>query len=141
MKTLILATLALSLAACSPFGFNPMGYEVKHEDLDAAWRKVAAMRYIHEDGDYWKSPEEFFADGGGDCEDFAAALIYLLGPDAKMAIIQDGSGSHAIVIYDGTYIEPQKYCKYYTPDSLAILGVYSFHLVMGWATDYGIRNL
>lgn len=36
------------------------------------------MRYkqIEDKADYWKTPAEFYKDGGGDCEDFAIALYF-----------------------------------------------------------------
>ncbi|MCS7241831.1 transglutaminase-like domain-containing protein [Candidatus Caldatribacterium sp.] len=33
--------------------------------------------YQSEVGDYWKNPEEFFRDRGGDCEDFAIFVAYV----------------------------------------------------------------
>lgn len=36
------------------------------------------FRYIPEDKDIWKIPEEFDKDGGGDCEDFAIAKYFML---------------------------------------------------------------
>ena len=58
------------LSSCT-FGLNPMGYEVKHGDLDSAWKHVASFEYQDDPKGYWKSPVEFERDGGGDCEDFA----------------------------------------------------------------------
>lgn len=47
--------------------------------------------YITETGDYWKSPKEFEADGGGDCEDFAIfkyqVLLNLGYADEDMEIV------------------------------------------------------
>lgn len=103
--------LALLLASCSsPFGGNAEGYEVLETPLMDAWRATAAFRYQAEDGalDYWKSPREFERDGGGDCEDFAAYMIYLLGPKASMAIVRNKSGGlHAMVLWEGDLLEPQ----------------------------------
>jgi hypothetical protein len=36
---------------------------------------------------YWKSPREFENDGGGDYEDFATYLMYLLGEKSSMYVV------------------------------------------------------
>lgn len=144
MKTITLLTLCILISACSPFGFNPMGYEVKHENLDEAWKKVASMKYTPESqtDDYWKSPAEFFQDGGGDCEDFAIALVYLLGEDAKMVTIRVTSATvHAIVRYKNIWIEPQNYTVYYDNiPPLSIVGYYPYKILMLYATYGGSKN-
>lgn len=103
--------LALLLASCSsPFGSNELGYESPCLPLEEAWARAASFEYQHEDDtlDYWKSPREFERDGGGDCEDFAAYMIYLLGPKASMAIVRNKSGGlHAMVLWEGDLLEPQ----------------------------------
>ena len=48
------------------------------QDLDTAWKTVSAMKYIPEEENYWKSPKEFFEDGGGDCEDYSISKYYTL---------------------------------------------------------------
>jgi hypothetical protein len=142
MKIIYGVVLVVLLGSCSPFGLNPMGYEVLHENLDVAWKKVALRNYIPENGtNYWKSPAEFFRDGGGDCEDFAVTLVYLLGPDAEVVI--EGTNSencHAIVFYKGMYIEPQKYNKFYTPPT-NILKTWSYSDILWWTTLGGCKSI
>jgi hypothetical protein len=141
MKISMAILLSLLLASCAPFGFNPMGYEVLHEDLDVAWPKVAAMKYQDDPDGYWKSPAEFFRDGGGDCEDFATALIYLLGPEASFVGINVNGIRHAIVKYIDFYIEPQGYKYYYSPTELDIIIIYSYAFIMRYSTSWGNKEL
>lgn len=135
----LLVLIPIVFISCSPFGFNPMGYEVKHEDLNTAWKKVSAMKYIKEEVNYWKSPIEFYADGGGDCEDFSAALIYELGPDASAVCYRREDGVHCIVLYNGEYIEPIRYgMRQYPPNILYTLTYYE---IMELCTDKGRKRL
>jgi hypothetical protein len=58
---------------------HPSSHDVT---LDALQRTHAMQRFLRytPDGpkDYWKTPQEFWRDGGGDCEDFAIAAYYTL---------------------------------------------------------------
>ena len=141
MRTFFVVVIAAICVSCSPFGLNPMGYEVLHEDLDTAWRKVSAMKYIPEDGNYWKSPVEFFRDGGGDCEDFAIALVYLLGPDSKSIRIYWPPYYHFIVEYDNKYIEPQCYGYEYFPSDITIVNTFSYSYSITMATVTGLKSI
>ena len=116
------------LAGCSPFAFNTKGYIYREENLSTAWEQVAAHKFIYDKGEYWASPVEFEARGGGDCEDFAFALVYRLGKNARAVCIEKPGGQfHEIVEYNGRYLEPQRFGMYYQKKDLIIL----------WATDYG----
>lgn len=143
MKALFISFLLLFMVSCSPFGFNPMGYEVLHEDLDTAWKRVSAMEYASEPGPgYNKSPAEFFRDGFGDCEDFAIALVYLLGPGSALVFIdRPETNGHSIVSYNGKYLEPQVYAKYFAKDEISIQYSCSYNYIMRLATDWGTRGL
>jgi hypothetical protein len=143
MKAIYGVVLAILLGSCSPFGLNPMGYEVLHEDLDVAWKKVSSMKYMDDGGsDGIKSPVEFFRDGGGDCLDFAGTLIYLLGPDAELVETLNNDGvKHALVRWDGLYIEPQVYGIYEQESSLQILEGFSYNNVLELSTNYGRKSL
>jgi hypothetical protein len=118
-----------------------MGYEILHEDLDTAWRKVAAMKYIPEEGNYCKSPKEFFLDGGGDCEDFAATLVYYLGPESSAIRIEWPVQPHYIVFCHGLYIEPQTEGRYYNESRIIILDRYDYDFILEWATRKGNKSL
>jgi hypothetical protein len=120
-----------------------MGYEVLHEDLDTAWKRVAAMKYISDGGsDNLKSPTEFFRDGGGDCADFAGTLIYLLGPEAEMVEVLNDSGiKHALVLYNKLYLDPQIYGLYLNKETIQILNIYTYNDVVKLSTDYGRKSL
>lgn len=141
MKALLLTALIGLLVSCSPFGLNPMGYKVLHEDLDTAWKTVSSMQYQYDPDNYWKSPMEFFHDGGGDCEDFATALIYLLGKKAYMIITEDDSVRHAIVLYCGQYIDPQAYKVFYSRRELSIRSTWDYTEVLNYATSCGSKSL
>jgi len=131
---------AALLSSCTPFLLNTMGYDILEGDLDESWRRVSAMAYTTEDEGYFKSPKEFFKDGGGDCEDFAAALVYLLGRDASMIAIGTEEPYHAIVLYRGEQIEPQIYGRYFRP-ARPIVDSWSYDEVMRMATNYGTKGL
>jgi len=130
----------LILAGCSsPFGSNILGYEEQSEGLADVWREVSSYNYIAEDTtlDYWKSPKEFEADGGGDCEDFAAYMIYLLGPEASMAVIAI-NGFHAVVYWEGELLEPQVINGRWKTEPLWIL---DYNYVMSRSTSQGAKHV
>jgi hypothetical protein len=139
MKLLLFA-LAVLFMSCSPFGLNPMGYEVLHEDLDTAWQRVASMKYIPETGDYWKSPEEFFRDGGGDCEDFSIALLYLLGEGEMYTYMDARIGLHSIVKYRGRFCEPQVYGRYRPDPADSVRYIREYDTVILRATIAGVKG-
>lgn len=130
----------LFFISCSPFGINSMGYEIPYMELDEAWLLTSSYTGIEDSSpsDSFKSPSQFVYDGGGDCEDFAIYLIYLLGPDAYMAAMYLHGTGHAIVIYDGKYIEPQVYGLYYD-DDIEIIKTYSYDYLMAISTRLGTR--
>ena len=108
---LSIAALSLTiLAASCSSAILPSPYL----DIDSAWRETASFTYQpDEPADYWKSPSEFLADNGGDCEDFSTYFLHLVGPDAgaSLAVLYlPGRGFHAVVqLPDGRLIEPQSY--------------------------------
>ena len=138
----VISIVCAILSSCT-FGLNTMGYEVKHGDLESSWKYVASFEYQDDPEGYWKSPMEFERDGGGDCEDFATDLMYYLGPESKLYIVQmNGMESyHAIVFYDGNFIESEMYGIYYTMDDFLISGIYSYKDAMQWATKYGSKDM
>lgn len=142
MRYMVIAVLAL-LASCSPFGFNPEGYEILSEPLEVAWPKSAALHYIADTDpeDQWKSPHQTIADGGGDCEDIATVLLYYLGPSAELVGIKTGSIYHCIVKYEGKYLEAQSVGVYYDPATINIYETISYESVMRTATHWGTQNI
>jgi len=129
----------LLLASCSPFYFNPEGYEILSESLDEAWPKSAALAYIPDENDYWQSPHETEDRGGGDCEDLAVYLMYFLGEDSEFVAVQLAKGRHALVRYRGMYLEPHKYGTTYNPSEIEplVVVIYSYNAVMTYSTHYG----
>lgn len=109
--------------------------------LDEAWLRVSAMEYQHEEKPYAKSYIEFMRDGGGDCEDFATALIYLLGPESSAVAIDAPIKNHCIVKYRNLYIEPMQYDCYYYEDEIVISATYSYDEVMFMSTGWGAKGL
>lgn len=77
--------------------------------------KVNSYKYIPEakGQDIWKSPEQFYADGGGDCEDAAVAKMALL-PDYESYVVvgylPDGQ-AHAVLLVGGEYVLDNRYNK------------------------------
>jgi len=143
MKTFFFIIASAILVSCGSFGLNPMGYEILHEDLDTAWARVAAMEYQDDPEHYFKSPTEFFRDGGGDCEDFAAALVYLLGPEAEYVAITSTHppNEHMIVRFQERYLEPQNYQYYYPSEYIDVIYVRSHSWILCEATWWGIKHL
>jgi hypothetical protein len=148
MKKLFLLLLTTLLVSCyNPYTFNKMGYEVLHEDLESAWRHVAAYSYFMPE-DKWQSPREFEAAGGGCCIGFAADLVYHLGPDASFVGCQvswgDPEYTHAIVKYHGRYLEPQLYGVYYTLGDGSLTEVFSeqsYNSIMSGLTSWGTKSI
>jgi len=139
VKIVYFSIIALLVMSCSPFGLNTMGYEIKETPLDEAWKLVSSYKYVADEYNYWKSPREFFDSGFGDCEDFSAALVYLLGPEASMVIYDRGDCLHCIVEYKGEYIEPQKYGKRYT--RIFELSRFDYYEAMRRTTELGTKSL
>jgi hypothetical protein len=132
---------ASALVSCSPFYMNYMGYENLSMPLGEAWIKTSGFRYLNENHAYIKSPFEFERDGGGDCEDFAIYMVYLLGPKASGIVIKAGEFRHMIVRYDNLYIEPQVHGMYYDKYKLEIIEVLDYFLLMKYSTSMGTKKL
>lgn len=148
MKALVLALAVFTIVSCSPFGFNKVGYESPRMELPEAWMKTARHTYIDEGDhrDYWKSPKEFEADDGGDCEDFSGYMLYLLGEGEAICVkyTRDGIDHyHCIIKYNGKYLEPQRYGRYYDieEEQFTIYKIISWDIVMSYITLYGIKDL
>lgn len=87
-------------------------------------KEVNQYEYIGEvDTDYWKTPEEFYADGGGDCEDFALVKYERLKDEHIVHLLmllfeKDGEKrGHAVLLVDGKYILDNGTDNILTPDS------------------------
>ena len=146
MKYLLAVVAALVFASCSPFGLNVAGYSDKAESLDSAWAKTASYTYIPEGHAHWKSPKQFEADGGGECEDFSGHLLYSLGEGeaVTVAFYQNGERfGHCIIRYHGKYIEPQCYGEYIDIEKRGwvIVDEYSWQEVMATITQHGTRKI
>jgi hypothetical protein len=148
MKYIVIVLLSCLVASCSPFGLNPKGYEKLDENLSIAWGKTSSYKYISEakGKQYWKSPKQFEADGGGDCEDFTGHLMYYLGEGEAIVVTYKRDGKeycHCIVRLNGKYLEPQSIGKYYDLNELGwkIVDEYSWNEYMAMITDFGMRNL
>ena len=143
MKKAVLAATVISalLAGCSPFAINTKGYTYKEEDLFSAWKKVSSQKYMNDFGEYWESPVEFEARGGGDCEDFAFALVYRLGKSARAVCVKRPDGTlHEIVWYKDRFLEPQRFGLYYEKSSITVLWVMDYDETMRVSTLWGIKS-
>ncbi len=148
MKYFAIGLLLLSIVSCSPFGINTAGYSVKDEALYVAWARTSSYKYIAEEngGQCWKSPKQFEADGGGDCEDFVGHMLYYLGEgEAVLVTWPDGDKvtCHCVVKYRNEYIEPQIYDRHLNPEAFGwkIIKTYSWSEYMSKITDFGTRDL
>lgn len=130
------------LAGCSPFAFNIQGYSYKQENLYDAWSKVSANRFIWDAGEYWSSPAEFEAKGGGDCEDFAIAFVYRLGKEASSVCVRKSNGDfHVLVKYKDRFLEPQRFGMYYEKKDLRIVWVMDYDETMSISTLWGMKQV
>jgi hypothetical protein len=134
--------LVLVLSSCT-FPINTQGYveEGRGLSLEEAWMQTAQYSYIWEEINYWKSPLEFEADGGGDCEDFAVYMMYLLGPESMMVIAEGRSVYHAYIWYNGKIMEPQNYGEYINEATLNIYEWIPWKEALGLATEGGRKSL
>jgi len=141
-KSLIAVTvLGAVLTGCTPYALNFKGYSYKEENLYVAWAKVSAHKYFYDMGEYWSSPSEFEAKGGGDCEDFAIALVYMLGRNASSVCVRKPDGSfHEIVKYGDRFLEPQRFGMYYEKEDLNILWVMNYDETMSISTLWGSKQ-
>lgn len=132
--------LTVVLSSCT-FPINMQGYveEGLGMNVDEAWKQTDAFAYIREDVNYWKSPMEFEADGGGDCEDFAVYMMYLLGNESMLVLVQGKTAVHALVWYDGQIMEPQIYGAYV--NNAVVVEWIAWSEAMGWATEGGRKSL
>ncbi|MDX9827770.1 MAG: hypothetical protein RBT73_08475 [Spirochaetia bacterium] len=142
-KSLLAAAIASAvLAGCAPFAFNQKGYTYNEEDLLSAWSEVASNKYYYDFGEYWKSPSEFDSKGGGDCEDFAIALVYRLGREASSVCVMESDGDfHVIVKYRDRFLEPQRLGMYYEKKDLNILWIMDYDKTMSISTLWGVKSL
>jgi len=139
MKRFVFVLLTIAFCSCSPFVLNIKDYAMNSYDLDTAWLKSSSLEYSSDDE--FRSPIETEAYNGGDCFDIAAYLIYYLGKDASMVVVETDNPDvhHAVVKYHGKYIEAQIYGRYYDPDDLVVVDEYSYYKLMGYITSYGTR--
>lgn len=125
---------------------NSVGYESNALSLDDAWKRTAiGHTYISEDEgkDHWKSPAEFSADGGGDCEDFAIYMIYWLGEEADMVVLHNlvRKGYHAVVRYRGVLYDSMAYGTVVElSENLLYCEDYSYEYLMAYTTAGGIKG-
>lgn len=81
--------------------------------FDDYWKRVSSQAYIVEPSgqDCWKSPAEFWRDGGGDCEDFAIALQALVGHGNVVVVPWGVNGRelHALYELNGVYYDAESY--------------------------------
>lgn len=143
MKRASAIFLAALCASCAPFGINVKGYEAMSEDLDTAWTKSSSFAYYPDPEGYWKSPMETERDGGGDCEDIATYLMYRLGDEASLVIVQlNGSvKQHALVSYRGFFLEASIFHHYFSRGSFELIKEISYDKAMLTSTNYGTKSV
>lgn len=141
--TLPLLSVMAASSCDMAFGLNKLDYSRLNMDLDTAWRQTASYKYILDSRNYWKSPREFEADGGGDCEDFAIHLMYHLGETSALYVVKlkGQSTYHAIVYYNGQYLEPQIYNRVYDPAEFSFAYTLSYAKSMFFVTSGGSKHV
>ncbi len=142
-KTWALPLVAIfGITSCDmAFGLNKLDFTRLSTDLDTAWQQTAAFSYFIDTTNDWKSPKEFEHDGGGDCEDFAVHLMYYLGDTSSLYIVklQSHGTYHAIVLYDGQYLEPQIFSRVYDPSEFEIAYHLGYAATMLFVTNGGSK--
>lgn len=63
------------------------------------------LTYRSDSGDYWQSPEESLLYRTGDCEDYAILKADALGGGDIHVVHVPGQGQHAILYYQGYYLD------------------------------------
>ena len=122
MKWLLLV-LAVLLAGCVPWWdvsdqYDPQ-FDIPHigasSPLDIGVWLNTNIRYvgddIHDEWEYWQSPDQTYTWRTGDCEDFAILALYMIhtepgGWPELGAGKYDGTG-HGWVVYEGRWYEAQ----------------------------------
>lgn len=70
------------------------------------------IRYMPDEGDHWKTPEETYRDTTGDCEDISLLFMYFLweqGEDSRLVLAWGENGYHALFLYENTLYEGYGY--------------------------------
>ena len=134
MKKLLLITTILIMGGCT---ISPAPKYLKEINDE-----INSYQYIEDNGDYWATPDEFYAKNGGDCEDFAIAkadLIKQSNPDAILDLvlvhsINDGL-DHAVLWVDNEWVLDNKISSIYKIRSKTFTHNYDFH----YTTKKGIE--
>lgn len=151
LRALVVALVVATLASCTPVVGPTLDREALDADLDAAypyleepltvaWRHAAGLHYFSDDEvGYWQSPHETESRGGGDCEDIATVLVYMLGREAsRVSVYKLKTGTyHSVVWYKERYIEAQVYGRYLDSKDFDVRKVYSYEVVMRASTANG----
>ena len=145
----MILVLWVAMQGCSsPFLLNIKGYKELSESLNQAWKEVAIPANAYIAGSGWQSPAEFEAMKGGACAGFAADLVYHLGENASLVVcsmsFSKKGESHAIVFYQGEYIEPQREGVRYllgTEDIISIAYVLDYRECMMRTTNLGTKEI
>jgi hypothetical protein len=116
--------LAVSLASCVPWygvddDYDPTFPEVQPTGATSP-QEIGVWLYqniryvgdaIHDESEYWQSPDQTYVWASGDCEDFALLMMYLihteLGGWPELAIGKYYDTGHGWVLYEGRQFEPQ----------------------------------
>lgn len=127
MKKLLLTGLILTTCACTTSPPAP-------QYLKNINNEINSYVYIKDKTDHWASPKEFYAKGGGDCEDFAiakAALVkqYLPSAQVDVALVRDvkTGEDHAVLLVDNMWILDNKIKSIYKLTSKTFTNNYDFY--------------
>jgi predicted transglutaminase-like cysteine proteinase len=113
MLKLVLVLALLTIGSCTQQGPTLKNYsKIKHiNNFINAYPSKSDLDNYGTEG-YWATPEEFFAKGSGDCEDYATAKAKLIvdkkladKKDVKIVVVQTPDAVHAILYVDGYYLD------------------------------------
>ena len=129
MKATVAVRLAFAVVVLSSAGRLSAQPTSVDSLLPSFWKLVSSVRYVEDEPrgtDDWKNVGRFFAEGG-DCEDYATALMMLLGlcgfTSEEIVVGSAEDQYHMILRVDGRYLDPQRFGMYL--HDVRVLGVHS----------------
>jgi hypothetical protein len=122
--------------------------EKAHNILYQTWKvtNYVSKNYNHidEKKDRWDLPEEFHANGGGDCEDFDNFTMYLLKEKfnirSELILVENGDETHTLILVDGQYYFDPVTNNRYTNVKFDIIWICSYEESI-WMTYYYHDNV
>lgn len=101
MKYVLTLLIILTLVGCK----NQTDTDLTERIRETNTAVNEYLVYRSDNGDYWQSPEESLLYRTGDCEDYAILKADALGGGDIHVVQVAGQGHHAILYYQGYYLD------------------------------------